>query len=225
MHMRYMKKQNYTLVEILVVIAIVGILLGISIPAFDKITKGNRVHNAAASIGSAVSLARSQAVSNRRYVAMILPLDTADGKPELQQYLYKSFRLCYLTFNGTDYTFENWLPGSKWISLPDGTVISEVDATDTAGTIGINSANYNKLLEIKALKPVTATYPSLTYCAIVFNPFGGTVNDTLYVKVTEGIFTGNVLTKKILTSKDATDKPLNYFAVKINKFTGKASYE
>lgn len=215
------------------VIAIIGVLLSISIPAFEKITKGNRVNSAAASIGTALSLARSQAIAQRRYVAVIMPVDSADEvtdamvKAELKTNQYIGFRLCYLTYNDPDYFFAGWLPGSKWQTLPDGTVIFEVDDQSTAGTLDTTVNGDYPLLypKIKGVKK-GVNVAELDYGAIIFTPFGGMINNDLYIKVTDGVFTSKLVANKTLVSKDpSTGKPLNYMAIKVSKFTGRASYE
>ncbi|MDD3119436.1 MAG: prepilin-type N-terminal cleavage/methylation domain-containing protein, partial [Victivallales bacterium] len=108
--MRYKIKHSYTLIEILAVLAIAGILLGMALPAFEKLTKSNRVDAASTAIGSAISLARAQAIGNRRYVAEVIPATTANGNADLQPYIYKGYRLCFVNHTGNNYVFDAWLP-------------------------------------------------------------------------------------------------------------------
>ena len=207
--MRYGHKQSYTLVEILVVIAIIGILLSISIPAFEKITKGNRVNNAAASIGTALSLARSQAISMRQRVAVILPTTTTAGVKNK-----RSIRLAYVNSANN---FTAWLPGSKWLELPEGTLFAEADNATQWQAVGFTSlSNISNVNLDGSLIPLTG---------IVFTPYGSVdiTSPQVFIMVTDGVVNSvsGVIT---YTSYDGS-KPLNTMEITINKFTGRASYE
>ncbi|MDD3117668.1 MAG: hypothetical protein PHQ27_00665, partial [Victivallales bacterium] len=185
-----------------------------------------RVEAASTAIGSAISLARAQALGNRRYVAVVIPATTANGNADLQPYIYKGYRLCFVNHTGNNYVFDAWLPDSKWQLLPEGTAFLEVSNDDSS----LNRAkqpnlnNYGGLGNIKNLKPIeTAGAIDLNQCAIIFTPFGGTINDALYIWVTEGVF--NSPSSMTVTHKDTGGTPLDWRWLKVNKFTGKVSYE
>lgn len=59
-------KYGFTLVEMLVVLAIIGMLLGISIPFTSQFGKGLRIKTAARAISSTLRLARSDAITYRK---------------------------------------------------------------------------------------------------------------------------------------------------------------
>ena len=232
--MRCYWKQSYTLVEILVVLAIIGVLMSISMPTFEKITKGNRVGNAASNIGTALSLARSQAIANRRCVAVIIPANSVDDlsgsdKAFFKPYQFRGFRLCYVTYdNASGVTFVEWVPNSKWEMIPEGTVIAEADSkADPGGNLlrDFDKVNYSGLNTVN--KPSSGTqFPcNLANCAVVFTPFGQTINDSFRIITADGIFASKTTGEQIFTSPDGTGKPFNYIAVKIRKFTGRVSYE
>lgn len=66
-----MKRNAFTLVELLLVIAIIVAILGISIPAFISMSRGQALRNAPAKVQSAVYLAR-QLTTNRKVLHRIV---------------------------------------------------------------------------------------------------------------------------------------------------------
>ena len=70
-------KNNFTLVELFVVMVVIVIMLSLIIPVFERIGAGNRVTSTAKSIGSELSLARQYSQTNSSYIALILPGNTA----------------------------------------------------------------------------------------------------------------------------------------------------
>lgn len=79
-----MKKPGFTLVEMLVVLAIIGMLMGISIPFVSGFGKGLRIKTASKSITGVLNLAKSNAMTFRRnyYVAF----DVDHGRYWIEDY-------------------------------------------------------------------------------------------------------------------------------------------
>ena len=63
-------QSGFTLPELLVTLAITGILLGIAVPSFSEFIKGMAVRSASFDLYSALSLARSEAIKRNRPVVL-----------------------------------------------------------------------------------------------------------------------------------------------------------
>ena len=69
-----MKKQCYTIVELLVVVVIMAILIGVAIPGLNNLINGNKVERAAKQLAAAIGKARSEAIVTNRKVVMLFPV-------------------------------------------------------------------------------------------------------------------------------------------------------
>lgn len=63
---------GFTLIELIVVLTIISIIFGMSVPFFAKFTKGSKLKNAAANIGTVLRTARSYAVTKRKNHLVII---------------------------------------------------------------------------------------------------------------------------------------------------------
>ncbi len=73
-----MRKRGFTLIELLLVIVIIGVLAGISVPSFVRSMQGNRLRSAARTVAAAGRYARSMALLHQRPVAITFTLDGHD---------------------------------------------------------------------------------------------------------------------------------------------------
>lgn len=65
-----LKSRGFTLIEILITVAVAAILLGVAVPSLQKFTANNQVTSAANSIVAGLNLARSTAVTLGEEVAI-----------------------------------------------------------------------------------------------------------------------------------------------------------
>jgi prepilin-type N-terminal cleavage/methylation domain-containing protein len=130
---------RFTLIELLVVVVIMGIIIAVGLPAFEKLTIGSGVDAVSRTVGAQLRLARQYAISNRCYVAVLFPstqiVDHIDqhypGWTELQKnkidpLLFSTVRACLIQkpiTGATKLVFSDWIPNTKWELLPIGGLV------------------------------------------------------------------------------------------------------
>ncbi|MGH3884640.1 MAG: GspH/FimT family pseudopilin [Burkholderiales bacterium] len=72
------RSRGMTLIELLIGLAIVGLLLGIGMPAFNTFIANSKVRNAAEALQSGLALARSAAMGRNQNVEFLLTNDVVD---------------------------------------------------------------------------------------------------------------------------------------------------
>ena len=104
-------KTGFTLIEIIVVLAIAGIVLGISFPFFARFAKGSKLRNAATNISTVLRTARSYAITKRKNYLVII-------NDEATSNLYYAVKI-YQNEEGTI---------DRWHKLPQGIVIDQTNS-------------------------------------------------------------------------------------------------
>ena len=197
------KKNNFSLIELLCVIVIVILLFSIAIPAFNTLTKGESVESGARIVGSQLKAARIHAVTNREYVALIIP--TTESL--LSDYLYKAYRPCIVN---SSYVFQEWVPGEKWEFLPTGAAILDVD-----NNTGYDAGAFTSASEITGVDFSDIGGGALVddVKGIVFSPSGKAVGSRKYV-----IIGSSALLEGGVTSTS------NQVDITIDQYSGRVSY-
>ncbi len=220
-------RMSFTLVEVLIVIGIMGILMFIGLPAFEKLVKGTGVELATRTVASKLGIARSYAITNRQYVAVLMPDKDSSpvlpvGVSGLGNFPYMGMKLCVVSSTSTTsggittYTFKRWIPSENWSFLPTGTAIIHID--NTAGFVDGSSSDHEEVdsVNLHEIKPSATTYDTVNDIkAIVFKPTGKPVGSgARYVTVGESTYNGTALVHPGAS---------NRMDVKVDQYTGKVT--
>jgi len=101
------KAEGYSLVELLVVVAIIGILLGLTMPSFNSMMKSQQITSTKTLIRTALTQAQVYASSNQKYAGLRFQSDTK-GRPHI-----------ILIENTHDTTYAP-IPNARPVALPEG---------------------------------------------------------------------------------------------------------
>ncbi|OGV58010.1 MAG: hypothetical protein A2X49_01475 [Lentisphaerae bacterium GWF2_52_8] len=223
-----LKCRRYTLVELLMVIGIMLIIFGISLPAFNKIGKAQALPASIRQISAEMHLARAYAIEQRKYIAVAF-YQTGDTP---RKYAIRPF---IVVKSGNYYQIKSYVPNEDWQFLPVGVtfgvnVSSTTDifgnpttsvsgTTDTCTMKGFyscavgaaaNSADFSNSFQ-------SISYNKKNYCFYVYKPTG-----QLDSQSTNDIMISLRPLEENMKSpfSNAADKSL-----KINQYTGRVTFE
>ncbi len=233
------KRKNFTLVELLVVMAIMALLFYMSMPAFEKLVKGYGVDGAVQNCAAALKLARDKAITDKMYVALLLPHRDAPGTGSLpSDYIHRSYRMCYVDENystsesasraaSKTFTFVSWVPGSNWEFVPTGTTILEYDQEYKAGAGGsddvaniLNTSNYHEEVDGVDCSDIDAGTVNNVLAAI-FKPTGEIPSVQRYLSVGEAVFSSGSLQ---FTNNLPRKHEQGVLILKVDGYTGRITY-
>src|SRR5687768_16904610 len=106
---------GFSLVEVLTVMAIITIVLGFTVPAFQSIGRGTSLTSAGNTVTTLASAARQNSASRNVLTALVLITGTATEAD------YRTFGLYELGSGGY------WQQVGKWETLPTGIVVDAQD--------------------------------------------------------------------------------------------------
>ena len=111
--------RQFTLIELLTVVAIIAMLVGITVPIYNRLMTGNAVSYANRIITSQLNMARTYACSRRVDVAVIF-LDHAITYNAVldDPVALRTYRTAIVRLNGSTWEFVKWVPGTNWQYLP-----------------------------------------------------------------------------------------------------------
>ncbi|MGN0867552.1 MAG: Tfp pilus assembly protein FimT/FimU [Oligosphaeraceae bacterium] len=118
-----MTNRPFTLVELLTVTIIMTVIVGATVPAYNRIMTGNAVSYGNRMITSQLNMARTWACQKRRAVAVLFPdttLASYYSEDLADPVALRTFRCAYVKKNGADWEFQEWVEGTQWQYLPKG---------------------------------------------------------------------------------------------------------
>ena len=202
----------FTLVEILMAIVIMALLMTAAMPAFTEMMKGQGVSASARNLGQILKLARSHAINNREYVAVLIPKTPGTPTDIPTNYRNRSFRVCLVTKDSSgNYKFKRWLPGESWQFMSTGVACIDID--DNINYDNGNFANASIIQGVNCDDIGGSTDTDLT--GIIFKPTGQTLG-TAYIVVGEAAESGGGLIRT---------NPSGDVNISINQYTGRVTFE
>ncbi|MCF6175043.1 MAG: hypothetical protein L3J71_04710 [Victivallaceae bacterium] len=208
------KTDNYTMIEILVVLLMVGILAAIGIGALNSVKSGGGVSGTVRMLSSQLALGRSYAVSRNYFVAILLPDATITdegiyndktagfGSAVDSGRLFRQSRLCYVTVDEGRYKFSRWVGDSSWVKWSKGVLVCA-------------SNNYNQVIDIDHVSGKTSA-------AVIFANSGALTHSSISrIQVFRAQY-DVAKNKLIYTTKERKDTG---WEISINPFTGRTSYD
>ena len=228
--------RNFTLIELMAVMLLMGVLMVMMLPAFNRMIRGNKVDQVTSNLKLGLEQAQARAVSSRRPVALVLPTKQNDWTSDADRrvvypFCYGGYRLAYVEADGADWKFLRWVPDSEWKNAPEGAMLvrvlvsSDTDYDTIKEGDGIDSALANpqtgSLSNLMTVTGVKIGSAAVDVGGLVFSPYGGLKSDKdMRLAVAEAVPSGSSV---IYPSRDSTG-PVNWLMLSINKFTGRVSY-
>lgn len=240
------KLHSFTLIELIIVIGLIGLFLGVAMPAFTNVSKGRSNSAACTDIAGQLSIARNYAIQNHCYTALIFPrqdelesgLGSIPNKPEILanvgKYYDASVRIAivtpyYASENASSikgYRFVMWMPDGHWVIFANNVLIA--DDKD------FPSSHNNKLVDVQVDasllklcgKKVTGNSDANLMDVenfIVIKPNGEIIDndhDPMLIGVTDGYF--DIRKKKHVYEKRLQQGTKQYYhGLRIVPFTGR----
>lgn len=236
--MKKAKYHFYTLTELLVVVAIAAILLGITLPAFNVLIKGNAMTSATNELAAKIKATRAYAITNNCYTALLFP----DSSFPKEHFRYRSYRPCILNkvseSDGTiKYEFDSWIEEENWTLIPPGIVFSSTNEANANLVFKAMTAIPQKAADVKdtnvqePLKELSekvkipaglSELPGVTAVTtmpliMIFRPDG-----QLHEHIIFALQEGTVVNGAVVDTQAAGQRV--YYPIFINKRSGKITY-
>ncbi len=211
-------RRAFTLVELLVVVGIMGMMLAITVVAFEGIGRGAKMRAALMTIKSSLALARQYSITDRTFCFVVFPDDRVDfsAVTNLGATRYSAMFLC------TTARWSRML--AKWYHLPRG-IVFDRDRQPPAYPRVLNVFDRSHTNNVSGIPfPVEASnqVDQLVAC-MRFHPNGrlhqpDTITDPAII-VTEGTIRFNPTTSELLDYFKQPNAPA--YMIEIRPLTGR----
>jgi prepilin-type N-terminal cleavage/methylation domain-containing protein len=206
----WIRSPGFSLIEVMVVIGIIAIALGFSVPAFQSLGRATALASSGNTLASLASSARQNSASRNVLTALIVLTGTGTEAD-------------YRTVGLYEYgTFGFWQQVGKWETLPTGIVI---DAKDTENCSFLeNSPQMPRLIDgsgESSIRYLGAQVPANAFAVRIFVPTGSLSNPDkpAQIRLVEG-FIEAPHTVRYTHRSSAGDSAANYFDLAIVGATG-----
>jgi len=135
------RQEGFSLVELMVVVALLAIFAGLALPSFRYLIESSRVQSAATTLYRLLQSSRADAVNTRQ----TLSLCPSDGN--LQWVVVRASDCGSLASASVSQRLD--LPGSLSVSNSGNTLSFKPDGTAAAADLGISSSGTSKAFTIK----------------------------------------------------------------------------
>jgi len=220
------RTNGFTLVEMLTVLVIVGILIGLAIPAVTSLMSSGGVSAAAREVANTLSLARQVAITQRTYARVVFPYWQTGTRPDMW---YHTYAVMTNRSNSASAT-TSWAYLTKWEYLPLGAVFLDTThlpgpPASSPGALGDNVNSLNDQLMSFPIPNNLGNQGTLAY--IEFGPTGAgtavppnsTASSTL--AITEGFTTANSGAVTPTASRTSTNTLANLTLISVDSMVGR----
>ena len=242
---------DFTLVELLVVICLASLLFGIVLPAFSRMVTGSAVDRLSSNLKLRLEQTQSQAAVSRRPTALILPNGTDTVWTDSQEKAARlgGSRMCYvdnvnISSSPPSADFKSWVPNEDWTRPERGAFLvritdtpqysNEDDPTKTKGVAAEGGLQHvgngtNSGANTVAAENSTALLTINSYnggaarssCAVVYSPNGNMRNQKDIYLV---VAEAMINGSKLIFPGGGDAGAHNFRALKINHITGRVEY-
>lgn len=115
---------GFTLIELIVVVALIALIMGLALPAFMGIGRGGKLKTSAVDLRSTLALARQWAVTHREPAYVVFPDNDASLYAGFEEHKSKALRAYAVYTESKGYV-------SQWKYLQDGVIFDKEAATAT----------------------------------------------------------------------------------------------
>lgn len=202
----------------LVVIVIISIMVGLTIPAVTTLMKSGGVSAGSREISNTLGLARQLAITQRTFARVVFPYSQS-GNP-----LDMRYRAYAVMTNRDNSVAAGWAYASKWEYLPVGVMFLQTIPAAPSGSGALDDQNSLNGQTKQMAFPLPGNPGNMAFLAYIeFGPTGAatplTGGGASILALTEGFVSGGVPTPT--TTKTSTNTLANLTTIGVDSLVGR----